>query len=245
MYSVPVYTVPKPQSEKLRMVVDHSAGSPSLNDMITCNAISGTKMDGMRSLGASLLEYRKRHPNVPLILFKSDISMAYRRMPMHPMWQLKQIVTHPNGNHHVDHCNNFGGRGSCKVWVSFMSLVIWIAIFVKLVIWIAIFVKLLAHLKLYVDDSYGFDEQKNMKFYPRYNKWFPAKQTDLLLLWDELGLPHDEPKQIFGTTLEIIGFLVNPNDMTVLFPPEKRTELLAHIRTFAVAGKRWPLHEFL
>ena len=235
MYSVPVHAVPKPRSEKLCMVVDHSAGSPSLNDMITRDAIASTKMDGMRSLGASLLEYRKQHPNVPLVLFKSDVSMAYHRMLMHPLWQLKQVVTHPNGDHYVDRCNNFGGRGSCKVWVSFMSLVIWITIFVKL----------LSHLKLYVDDSYGFDKHKNMKFYPPYNKWFPTKQIELLLLWDEIGLPHDEPKQIFGATLEIIGFLVNPNDMTVLFPSDKCTELLAHIRTFVVARKRWPLWEFL
>ncbi|KAF8426443.1 hypothetical protein L210DRAFT_3313070, partial [Boletus edulis BED1] len=54
MYSVPVHAVPKPRSEKLRMVADHSAGSPSLNDMIDRGLIAGTKMDGMRSLGASL-----------------------------------------------------------------------------------------------------------------------------------------------------------------------------------------------
>ncbi|KAF8547840.1 hypothetical protein OG21DRAFT_1376187, partial [Imleria badia] len=54
MYSVLVHVVPKPRSEKLCMVVDHSAGSHSLNDMIDHNLIAGTKMDGMRSLGASL-----------------------------------------------------------------------------------------------------------------------------------------------------------------------------------------------
>ena len=235
MYSVPVHTVPKPQSEKLRMVVDHSAGSPSLNDMIDRDAIAGTKMDGMRLLGASLLEFREHHPDVKLVIFKSDVSMAYRRMPMHPFWQLKQVVTHPNGNCHIDRCNNFGGRGSCKIWVSFMSLVVWIAIYVKL----------LSFLKVYVDDSYSFERAGNMKFYAPYNKSYPAKQTDLLLLWDEIGLPHDEPKQLFGDTLEVIGFIVDPNAMSVLFPEEKRNELLQHIRTFAVVGKRWPLREFL
>jgi hypothetical protein len=141
------------------MVVDHSAGSPSLNDMIDHDIIAGTKMDGMRSLDASLLEFQEHHPNVKLVIFKSDISMAYRRMPMHPLWQLKQVVTHPNGNHHVDHCNNFGDRGSCKIWVSFMSLVIWITIYVKL----------LTFFKVYVDDSYSFERAGNMKFYAPYN----------------------------------------------------------------------------
>ena len=235
MYSVPVHAVPKPHSDKLHMVVDHSAGSPSLNDMFNCDFIAGTKMDGMRSLSASLLEFHEQNPDVKLVIFKSDVAMAYRRMPMHPLWQLKQVVTDPGGNHHVDRCNNFGGKGSCKIWVSFMSLVVWIAIYVKL----------LAFLKLYVDDSYSFDRADNMKFYPPYNKSFPAKQTDLLLVWDEIGLPHAKPKQLFGDTLEVIGFVVDPNAMSVLFPHEKRHKLLQHIRTFAIVGKRWPLREFL
>ena len=146
------------------MVVDHSAGSPSLNDMIDRDAIAGTKMDGMHSLGASLLEFWEHHPNIKLVIFKSDVSMAYHCMPMHLLWQLKQVVTHPNGNCYVDCCNNFRGRGSCKIWISFMSLVIWITIYVKL----------LSFLKVYVDDSYSFERAGNMKFYALYNKSYPV-----------------------------------------------------------------------
>ncbi|KAF8553385.1 hypothetical protein OG21DRAFT_1477334 [Imleria badia] len=213
MYSVPVHA--------LCMVVDHSAGSPSLNDIIDWHLIAGTKMDGMRSLGASLLGFREEHPDAKLVIFKLDVSMAYHRLPMHPLWQMKQIVTISNGDHYI--------------WVSFMCLVIWIAIYVKH----------LAHMKAYVDDSYSFEQAANMKFYTPYNKWFPAKQTDLLMLWDEIGLPHEELKQVFGDTLEVIGFIVDPNAMFVLFPESKRTELLKHIHAFAVAGKHWPLREFL
>jgi hypothetical protein len=115
----------------------------------------------------------------------------------------------------------------------------------SLVIWITIYIKLLTFLKVYVDDSYSFERAGNMKFYAPYNKLYPTKQTDLLLLWDKIGLPHDEPKQLFGDTLEVIGFIVNPNAMSVLFPKGKWNELLQHIRTFAVVGKRWPLCEFL
>ncbi|KAF8557530.1 hypothetical protein OG21DRAFT_1406960, partial [Imleria badia] len=106
-------------------------------------------------------------------------------------------------------------------------------------------------LKAYVDDSYSFERADNLKFYAPYNKSFPAKQTDLLILWDEIGLPHDEPKQpeVFSVSLApspaVIGFIVDPNAMSVLFPEAKRAELLEHIRTFAVVGKRWPLREFL
>ena len=203
--------------------------------MINHDTIAGTKMDGMRSLGASLLEFQEHHPDIKLIILKSDVSMAYHCMPMHPLWQLKQVMTHPNGNHHVDCGDNFGGRGSCKIWVSFMSLVIGIAIYVKLP----------SFLKVYVDNLYSFERAGNMKFYAPYNKSYPTKQTDLLLLWDEIGLPHDEPKQLFGNTLEVIGFIVNPNAMSVLFPKKKQNELLQHIHTFTVVGKHWPLCEFL
>ncbi|KAJ8591092.1 hypothetical protein M405DRAFT_735681, partial [Rhizopogon salebrosus TDB-379] len=54
MYSVPVHAVPKPHSDKLRLVVDHSAGDYSLNSMIDSDDIRGTKLDGIHSLGASL-----------------------------------------------------------------------------------------------------------------------------------------------------------------------------------------------
>ena len=84
-----------------------------------------------------------------------------------------------------------------------------------------------------------------MKFYPPYNKSYPAKQTDFLLLWDEIGLLHDELKQLFGDTLEVIGYIVDPNATSVLFPDNKRNELLQHICMFAVVGKCWPLREFL
>jgi len=44
---------------------------------------------------------------------------------MHPLWQIKQIVN-INGQFCVDRCNNFGGRGSQKIWWSFISLVLWV-----------------------------------------------------------------------------------------------------------------------
>lgn len=93
MYSVPMHTVPKPNSDKLRLVVDHTAGDYSLNSMIKSKSIKGTKLDGLHSLGASLLRYRELHPDDEFIMFKSDVSQAFRRLPMHPLWQVKQILT--------------------------------------------------------------------------------------------------------------------------------------------------------
>ncbi|EJD46511.1 hypothetical protein AURDEDRAFT_26158, partial [Auricularia subglabra TFB-10046 SS5] len=44
MTSSPVFAVPKPHSDKFRLVVDHSAGEPSLNSFINRSSVS-TKLD--------------------------------------------------------------------------------------------------------------------------------------------------------------------------------------------------------
>jgi hypothetical protein len=116
MYSVPMHTVPKPNSDKLCLIVDHTAGEYSLNSMIDCDAIKGTKLDGLHSLGASLLHFWKQHSTVELVMFKSDISQAFHHLPMHLLWQVKQILT-VHGQQHVDHNNcgihNMLGFHSC------------------------------------------------------------------------------------------------------------------------------------
>jgi hypothetical protein len=146
MYSVPIHAVPKPRSDKLQLVVDHSAGDYSLNSMIATDAIKGMKLDGLHSLRASLLHFRRQHPHEKLVMFKSDMSLAFRRLPMHPLWQVKQIISF-NGQRHVDRNNNFGGRGSPKVWISFMSLVAWVALRHQLI----------DDLKTYMDNSFSFE----------------------------------------------------------------------------------------
>jgi hypothetical protein len=101
MYSTLIHVVPKPNSTKLRLVVDHSAGEFSLNSMIDLDDSLGVKLDGMHSLGLSLLQFQREHGNVPLVVFKSDVSQAYHHLPMHPLWQLKQVIT-VNNNRYVD-----------------------------------------------------------------------------------------------------------------------------------------------
>ena len=77
MYSTPIHAVPKPRSEKLRLVNDHSAGPFSLNSMIAREDIAGAKMDSIADLVEALLRYRADHPNKKLVMFKSDVSAAY------------------------------------------------------------------------------------------------------------------------------------------------------------------------
>ncbi|KIK72809.1 hypothetical protein PAXRUDRAFT_61593, partial [Paxillus rubicundulus Ve08.2h10] len=85
---------------------------------------------------------------------------------------------------------------------------------------------------VYMDNSFSYELLWNLLYYAPHNTWYPAKQTLLLPLWDKIGLPHEKPKQVFGNTLEIIGFVADPNTMSVSFPPDKKLELICHLCEF-------------
>ena len=125
MYSMPIHAVPKPHSTDLRLVTNHSAGNYSLNSMIKREDICGFPLDNMTQLGEMLLKKKEEFPDEELLIFKSDISDAYRHLPMHPLWQIKQINTIQK-QRHVDRRNCFGGKGSGSLFVAFNSLVTWI-----------------------------------------------------------------------------------------------------------------------
>ena len=94
MYSMLIHAVPKTiRSPDLRLVTNHSAGIYSLNSMIKWEDICGFPLDNMTHLGEMLLRNKELFPDEELVLFKSDISDAYRNLPMHPLWQIKQINT--------------------------------------------------------------------------------------------------------------------------------------------------------
>jgi hypothetical protein len=236
MYSTPIHSAPKPRSDKLRLINDHSAGEYSLNSMISRDDIVGARMDTISDLATALLRYRRAHQETKLVMFKSDVSAAYRRLPLHPLWQIKQVAT-IDGVRHVDRCTSFGGRGSCRSYTAFMGLVLWIAIYVKY----------LSDLFGYIDDNFSFDIDGNVLWYDPYRCYYPTKQTNLLLLWDEIGLPHEKPKQEYGPTLRIIGFLVDPNRMRVTMDDEDRNNLVRRALQFiatAPGGTRRTLREF-
>jgi hypothetical protein len=77
MTTIPLWVVPKPHSDKLRLVVDHSAGDYSPNSYILPEDAS-VHLDTLHALGKALLGVRSRHGNVPIVLFKTDVSQAYR-----------------------------------------------------------------------------------------------------------------------------------------------------------------------
>jgi len=66
-----------------------------------------------------------------------------------------------------------------------------------------------------VDDTLSFEVEGNMLFYKPYTCSFPTKQTCLLLLWDELSIPHTDEKQEFRPILSIHIFAVRGRQRTL------------------------------
>ncbi|KAJ8455196.1 hypothetical protein ONZ45_g19018 [Pleurotus djamor] len=222
MYNMPIFAVPKPGSSKFRMVTNQSKGDFSLNSMISHEKIAGLPLDNLENLGSILLRLRSLHPDKKIILYKSDVTSAYRLIPMHPLWQIKQI-NKLDGKLMVDRCNAFGGRASMNLWISFASLVTWIAVHERNI----------PDLLMYVDDDFSWDFDGRTMLYQPYNLMMPMNQVGLLSLWDELGIPHKLEKQVSGSTLTIIGFEVDANGLTITMTPERKSELLVALRDFA------------
>ncbi|THH05031.1 hypothetical protein EW146_g10010 [Bondarzewia mesenterica] len=235
MYSMPFGVVPKPNSEKFRMVIDHSAEPFSLNSMIPPHQ-STAQLDDIHDLGRCLRRAHRAYQGLPITLFKSDVSHAYRCIPMHPLWQLKQVITF-EGQRRVDRCNIIGNRKGGDLWCAFMSLVLWITVTILD----------LSDLLAYVDDTFSWELEGRLTWYGPYGQFFPEKQARLLVLWDELGIPHERTKQVFGSPLVIIGFEVDTRLMKVSLMRQRCDELVEEIRRFAHRTRgthRRPLREF-
>jgi hypothetical protein len=99
-------------------------------------------------------------------------------------------------------------------------------------------------LKSYVDNNFRSTEKGDVTWYVPYEKDMPTPQVKLLELWDELGILHAERKQVWGSPLQVIGFDVDPNTMTVCMCLEKCAKLVATCQTFTAPSARFPLCKF-
>jgi hypothetical protein len=161
MYSTPILAVPKPHSDDLRLVSHQSYGPFAPNTMVDKAKTKGARMDTMQQFIPALLRFRRANPDAELVVWKSDVSEAFRLTSVHKLAQIKQIATsnlptkleshagESNGpvQRNVDWCSTFGNCVSPQIWASVMGLVIWVALFVKFI----------TDVFVYVDDTYGFE----------------------------------------------------------------------------------------
>lgn len=128
MKTAPLGLVPKKASDKWRMITDHSAGPSSLNTSIP-QAEARVKYNTVQDLTRSLLAYQ-RLPNWKeriLFLWKCDIQEVFRLLPVHPLWQVCQVIL-IDGKYYVDWRLVFGSSALPQIWCGFASLVAWITI---------------------------------------------------------------------------------------------------------------------
>jgi hypothetical protein len=197
MFSAPTFAVPKEGSSKLRLVTDQSAGTYSVNDMCSCHE-HAFPLDNMTHLGEQILKaYNELTPDEHLVVYKSDVAEAYRLIPMHPIWQTKQINT-VDGQRYVDRNNVFGGRRSGDIFIAVMAGVMWIMENIWKV-W---------RPNAFVDDVFGVEKSSRWQKYGPYQRVFPTSQTQTLNCWDRLGILHKPEKQLYRTKLTIIGIHV-------------------------------------
>ncbi|KAF9039398.1 hypothetical protein BJ165DRAFT_1531485 [Panaeolus papilionaceus] len=185
MYCMPIHAVPKDNGDSLQLVTDHSHGVFSLNSLIDKTSMPKAPLDNMKVFGAHMIAMQRRHPGKKLKAWKYDVAEAYRLIPMHPLWQIKQ-VERIEGMYHVNRCNVFGGRASQLLFIAFIALVSWIAT-VK---------RGISELCAYSDDHFGLAVEGDETWYAPYGRFLPSPQARLLMLWDDLGIPHKEKKQI-------------------------------------------------
>jgi len=179
-------------------------------------------MDNLARLGEQLLRvHRNLRRGQSLILWKSDVSKAYRLLPVAPQWQIRQVNT-IDGTRHVDRCVAFGGRRSGDIFISFMSLVLWVAQHQRGV----------PNPNGFVDDSFAVQVGTNLSYYAPLKRDIPVDQARMLTLWDELGIPYKPHKQQHGSVLTILGIEVDAIQLSFTLPKDKREELMEELRRF-------------
>ncbi|PPQ82622.1 hypothetical protein CVT24_005472 [Panaeolus cyanescens] len=218
MYAMPIHAVPKDNGESLRLVTDHSKGKHSLNSMIDKSRMGSFPLDGMKAFGNELIRAHNDFPGEPLVAWKSDVPEAYRLIPMHKHWQIKQVEK-IDGLFYVNRCNVFGGHASQAVFIAFMALITWIAKYKKGVNAIC----------AYSDDHFGVCLASDMSYYIPYDAWMPTPQVSLLYLWDEIGIPHKQKKQSFGNPLVIIRIKVDVNELILSLSEDSIRDLLTEL----------------
>ena len=193
------------QNAKARVVTDHSASG--LNDGIP-RSEAKVRYDDMHVFGQILFDAHRRFPNRALTLYKSDVSTAFLNLPAHPVWQLRQVVTVDNDFHIVRRLV-FGSRASPRIWCSISALLCWIAIF-----------KYKIHgLVVYMDDFFGWDFAGPEHLLSFRGQLRPFRQVRLLIFWTYVSCPFDDPKQLDGQILKIIGFWIDVINFTISMPP--------------------------
>ncbi|EGF99631.1 uncharacterized protein MELLADRAFT_94193 [Melampsora larici-populina 98AG31] len=201
----PLCLATNPSSGKVRMCTNMSFGCPSLNDLIKKEDMK-IDLDGIPYFIPFLL-YHYFGKN-KFILWKSDVDAAFRNLPVLRQWQFRQIVKIGN-SFHADQNVNFGCSSLPKLWCAFFSLILWIAYYEFNI----------TNLNAYMDNSWGIGLELDMVSFK--GKTIHLNQAQFLPIFDFINLPWAWEKQVFGSTLDIIGYSVDCLELSISLPEGK------------------------
>jgi hypothetical protein len=156
----------------------------------------------------------------------------YHQMPMHPLWQIKQAIC-IDDQFSIDRCNNFGGRASQKIWWSFISLVLWIAVFSAICAHSSVMLTTTSLLLSQVT----LNSMLNMRL-----SCHPSRSAS-----SNCGMKSTCHTKNRSRSAELPfhhWFDVDPNEMTVTMSEAKKSELITACTAFTVRGARKTLREF-
>jgi len=86
----------------------------------------------------------------------------------------------------------------------------------------------------YVDDAFNISFSNDLSLYKPYRHLMPTDQSHFLQLLDHIGVLHEDNKQLYGKLLEIIGLVVNLEDMTISMSHEAKQNLNEAICDFVL-----------
>ncbi|KAJ3567659.1 hypothetical protein NP233_g6222 [Leucocoprinus birnbaumii] len=210
MYCMPIFVVPKNKPSKYCLVTHQSFGPYALNSMTPPHECA-FPLDNIIWLGDQLLWKHKANPKKGIVLWKSDISEAYHLIPVHPLWQIKQVNI-INDVCYIDHCNTFSGRQSGDIFIGVNSCILWAAEHVRDV----------DNPSTYIDGHPGLNYEGEVELYHGYEipKWLPRGKARLFAFWNDLGVPHEEEKQEHGPCLDYLGLHIDTVDLTITMPAD-------------------------
>lgn len=228
----------KPAVGRRRGVVDQTGSG--INAGIDSKEIS-TVLDSLVDLGRILRQNTQANIDPKKLFgFKSDVSSAFRNLPVSKFWQVRQVVKIKYLDelgveyflYFVDQRLVLGNSASPYIWGSFMGLVMWGIQF---------------HFKIlsltYVDDVFGEDSSGIRLSITNpttgTTNSHPRSQAIILYCWNLLGLPWaDEKQEDSNILLVILGFDVSIEERSFTLSNSRKIALAEAITTFL--SKRRP-----
>ncbi|KAG0148223.1 hypothetical protein CROQUDRAFT_41646 [Cronartium quercuum f. sp. fusiforme G11] len=219
----PLLLVEKKGSSKMHVCTDMSHGNPSLNNFIMKDKI-WVVFDSFISFTLYMVELKAKGKKI--FLWRTNAARAYWNMPIHPQYQLRQIIL-IGDQYHVDHCVNFRSSASPKIW--HCQDILW-CFFFSLVLWLAVYKFGITRINNLMDDTWGVCTKD--KFTTYKGSRMPTDQAKFLYLFDTLNTPWEWKKQIWGEKIEIIRHYVDASNLSFSLSPEKKQDLILALWTF-------------